>query len=227
MRSVFLAAMVLISAPAYSDNAREFSAFLGDYKVFADKRTVQSQSHTAKFGTRLTFRQCETVYEDEGGCECPPGNSFLQCLTSAQAVITTDPNDIGGRGYALVSVGGHTLTKGGQWVLPNTRGVHTAVIEPLGRSHTINITIPDRASMDSLCAASNGMPISFTVAYGAAMPMDVEFARRMKERSTSMGQSYDEQEFIFSRARFNGARAKKGSATAGSVDCLPPEPSTS
>lgn len=220
MRSLFLAVAVLISAPVFADEAREFSKLLEEYRVFSDKRAVQSKSHSARFGSKMTFREdCNNFYMDDT-CMCEPGNKYLQCLTSAQGVITVDPNDIGGRGYILVTVDGSALNTSGQWIPATTRGAHTAVIERLGTSHTVNIPIPDKATIDSLCAGSNG-PISFTVAYGAVMPIEIEFARRVKKRSVSMGLEFNENEFIFAKARNNGSRARKG-AVAGSVECHPP-----
>lgn len=218
VRGIFLAATVLISAPAYADPLREFSAFLDEYRVYSEKRAIQAKSHTARFGSALSFREEQC---DEGAsCECPSGNKYIQCLYSARGTITTDPNDIGGRGYILVVAAGSALNTSGKWVPLTTRGVYTASVERLGTSHSVNIQIPDRATIDALCAGNNSGPIEFTVGYGAVMPMEMEFAARMKERSAAMGQSYDEQGFVFSRARTNGSRAKKG-AVAGAAECRP------
>lgn len=224
MRNVFLSAMLLICAPVYADSAtkdeaREFSSFLESYKAFAEKRAIQSKSHTARFGSNLVFRQeCGNPYPDQG-CDCPPGNRYIQCLSLAQAVIEPDPNDVGGRGYVAISADGLTLNNRGQWVPSATRGVYTTVIPQLGAKQAFDIPIPDQATIAAKCAGNSG-PISLRVSYGAAMPMDIEFARRMKERSFSMGQKFEEQEFIFSRARLNGSRGKK-SGVIGSVECRP------
>lgn len=220
MRAIFLAATLLISAPVHADKIREFSAFLDEYKVFAEKRALQSKTHSAQFSSILTFRT-EQCGQDEGAlCICPPGdNQYIQCLTSAKAVIKTDPNDIGGRGYFIVSSAGFALNNVGQWVPMNTRGLYTATVESLGPTQTVNIPLPSEATIASLCSESTG-PVEFAVGYGAVMPMDMEFAARMKERSASIGQPYDDQAFVFSRARTNGTRAKKG-AVAGTIGCHP------
>lgn len=220
MRSIFLAMMILISAPVYADKIREFAAFLDDYKVFAEKRDIQSKNHSAQFSSLLTFREEQCDPYGGAACVCQPGNNkYLQCLTSAKGVIKTDPNDIGGRGYILVSSSGLTLNKAGEWVPMTTRGVYTATVASLRSTHTINIQIPDASTVSRLCANASG-PVEFTVGYGAVMPMEIEFAARMKERSASIGRAYDDQGFIFSRARANGTRARKG-AVAGAIECHP------
>lgn len=220
MRSVFLAMMILISAPVNADKLREFAAFLDDYTVFAEKRALQSKSHSAKFSSLLAFREDQCDPYGEVVCLCRPGNNkYLQCLSSAKGVIKTDPNDIGGRGYILVSSSGLNLNNVGKWVPMNTRGVYTTTVESLGPTHTVNIPVPDESTVARLCAESSG-PIEFTVGYGAVMPMEMEFAARMKERAASIGQAYDEQAFVFSRARTNGTRARKG-AVAGTIECHP------
>lgn len=217
MRSVFLAAALLINAPVYADDAREFSAFLEKYTAFAEKRSLQNNSHTARFSGDFTFKESCGSFYSEDVCKCPPGNHLLQCLVSAKAVIHVDPNDIGGRGYVLIQSGSSALNNKGQWVPVTERGVYTTVIEPLTARHVINIPIPPKEEIDGLCAGAGG-PISVSVGYGAAMPMEIEFARRMKARSEAQGNSYDEQGFIFSRARLNGTKPKKG-AVVGVVEC--------
>ena len=223
MRGIFLSAAILISAPVFADQAREFSAFLEKYKVFADDRAQKSKSHSARFGSKLTFRECDSstmFYSDAVTCDCPTGNTYLQCLTSAQAIVKIDPNDVGGRGYFLITSEGSALDVSGKWVPAATRGTYTTVIDRLGTEHAITIPVPNRATIDSVCAGGSGDRYSFTIAYGAVMPMDIEFANRMKVRSESLGQSFDMQGFIFSRARTNGSRSKKG-GTAGSFTCRP------
>lgn len=215
VRGVFLAAAVLISAPVYADSLREFSAFLDEYRVYSEKRAIQAKSHTARFGSDLSFH--EDPCTQDAPCDCPVGNKYLQCLYSARGIITTDPNDIGGRGYILVAAAGMAMNASGKLVPINTREVYTATTERLGPTHTFNIPIPDRATIDSLCS-SISEPIEFIIGYGAVMPMEMEFAARMKEHSAAIGQNYDEQSFVFSRALTNGSRAKKG-AVAGAFEC--------
>lgn len=221
MRGIFLAAALLINAPAYADQAREFSAFLEEYAAFSEKRAAQNKSHTARFSGNFVFREsCNNFYADDT-CLCPPGNRHVQCLVSAKATINVDPNDIGGRGYVLIQAEGSALNTNGQWVSENERGVYSTVIEPLAARHVINIPLPDRATLESFCY-ENGAPVSISVGYGAAMPMEIEFARLMKERSTSLGQVYDDQGFIKSQARINGMRSNKG-AVVGAIECANPQ----
>lgn len=217
MRGIFLAAALLINAPAYADQAREFSAFLDEYTAFSEKRAIQNKSHTARFSGNFTFREgCNNFYSDDA-CQCPPGNRYLQCLVSAKATIQVDPNDIGGRGYVLIRAEGSALNKNGQWVSANERGVYSTVIEPLAAKHVINIPLPDKATLESFCSG-NSAPVSISVGYGAAMPMEIEFARLMKARSNSLGHAYDDKGFIMSQARINGTRSNKG-AVVGAIEC--------
>lgn len=214
MRGILLAAAILIHAPVYADQARDFSGFLGEYKAFRAKRDTQNQgAHNAQFQGILKFRsECSGL---EDGCECPPGNTYLQCLDSAQAVISVDPNDIGGRGYVRVTSGAFVLNANGQWVPMSERNVYSYVVESLAKKHVIKIPVPPARVIDDFCASNGARPIPVSVGYGAAAPMDVEFARRMKERS---GLSYDDQGFVFSQARINGMRQNK-EAVIGTVTC--------
>lgn len=220
MRGIFLAAALLISAPVYADQAREFSEFLEEYKAFSEKRNLQNQRpHGARFQGSLTFREgCSGTFYADDVCECPPGNNYLQCLVSAQAVIGVDPNDVGGRGYVLITAGMSALNSKGQWVSSNERNVYSSIIEPLSSTHIVKIPTPPRSVIDSFCAGNGGNPLQISVGYGAAMPMEIEFARRMKERSVSFGHGYDEQGFLLSQARINGMRPNKG-AVIGSAAC--------
>jgi hypothetical protein len=217
MRGILLAAAILIHAPVYADQARDFSGFLGEYKEFRAKRDTQNQgAHNARFQGVLKFRnECGGM---DDGCGCPAGNTYLQCLDSAQAVISVDPNDIGGRGYVRVTSGTLALDANGRWVHLSEGNVYSYVIDPLARKHVINIPVPSAQVIDAFCASNGDGPIPISVGYGAAAPMEIEFARRMKERSASLGYSYDDQGFIFSQARINGMRQNKG-AVIGTVTC--------
>jgi hypothetical protein len=190
-------AAILINAPVYADQARGSSEFLKEYKAFAEKRNLQNQSaHNARFQGVLRFRnECGGL---EDGCECPPGNTYLQCLVSAQTVISVDPNDIGGRGYVRVTSGTSALNANGRWVPLSERNVYSYVIEPLAKKHVIKIPVPPAQVIDDFCADNGGRAIPVSVGYGAAAPMEIEFACRIKERS---GRSYDDQVY---RLRLSG-----------------------
>jgi hypothetical protein len=146
----------LINASVHAGQEVEFSKFLNEYKTFREKRNLQNQgAHNARFQGALTFRnECGGFYSDEG-CGCPAGNTYLQCLTSAQAVISVDPNDIGGRGYVLVTSGASALNAKGQWVPSNERNVYSFVIEPLASSM---ISKPRRHETGRLEGEERGAP---------------------------------------------------------------------
>lgn len=228
---VALAASVSIIAPACADERasmgreqKDFASFLKDYEVFMKKRNIDSQRHKAVFGGDLVFHEAcsPSFYMDEmSSCECPTGNRYLQCLTSARATITADPNDIGGRGYVLVMSGSSFLDSSGNWKPLPKRNAYTSIIERIGQTHTFSIPIPDRATIDRLCSGNDGTtPFSFVVGYGAAMPMEIEFAHRMKDRSAQVGHPFDEEAYVFSRARLNGMRSKKA-GEIGYAFCRP------
>lgn len=225
MKGLFLAAAILISAPVYAVE-KDFPDFLKDYQAFLAKRNVENQKHSAVFSGNFVFRQeCSRFYVSDSGageaCQCPEGNNYLQCLVSAKAVITADPNDIGGKGYVLVMSGGSILNQRGQWVPMTQRNTYTTTVERIGRTNVIDIPIPDAASIANACSSVKAdEPITLTVGYGAAMPMDMEFARRMKVRSAEFGQAFDVEGHVFSRARLNGARPRKA-GTIGQAFCRP------
>lgn len=227
MKRVFLVATLLISASVYADE-KDFPSFLSDYQVFLDKRNIDNQGHTAKFRGNLVFKDgCSpaSFYGRKIGgnsdevCECPPGNNYLQCLISAQATITTDPKDVGGKGYVLVMSGTSFLDRSGQWKPMPQPNAYTTTIGSMGTTNTFSIPVPDAATIARLCS-SQAEPFKLIVGYGAAMPMEMEFARRMKVRSVQMGQAFDEEAYIFSRARLNGTRPRK-IGEIGSVTCRP------
>lgn len=243
VRRAFLAAILLINAPVYASE-KDFPAFLKDYSVFKSQRDVQSQRHTARFRGEFVFREGCSFYSEnqrgparllnqessEGECECPTGNRYLQCLVSARAVITADRNDIGGKGYVQVLTEGSVLNQSGTWVPMTDAGVYTTTMNPVIATNIIDIPVPDAATRERLCMQGAAMPgppgrrsskpFVLTVGYGAVMPMDMEFARRMKIRSNELGQEFDEEAFTFSRARVNGIRPKKA-GEIGSVECRP------
>jgi len=203
---------------ANSNNQRDFVEFLGKYNAFREKRDLQNQGrHNASFKGIFNFREeCGPMGD---GCLCPPGNTYLQCLESAMAVINVDPSDVGGRGYVRITVGSLTLNPNGRWVDITNGNVYSYVIDPLSGRHVINIPVPSTAEIASFCKANGDNPVEVTVGYGAAAPMEIEFARRMKERSAEFGHNYDDQRFVFMQARTNGMRQKKGDVI-GTLRCF-------
>lgn len=244
MKPFFWVAGLLIIAPVYAGE-KDFPDFLKDYIEFRTKRDAAGASHTARFAGKLVFREsdCEAPFAltgfapnnrtggSDGQCDCPPGNNYLQCLVSAQAIIKADPNDYGGRGYVMVQTsdgsGVSVLNQHRQWV-PITQfkaGSYSAIMEPVVTTNTINIPVPDSTVIERACFGISGLPgargaktLTLTVGYGAAMPMDIEFAKRMKGRSVELGQDFDEEAFVWSRARTNGFRPKKA-GDIGTVSC--------
>lgn len=228
---LFFAASILISASAYASE-QDFPAFLKDYSAFKSQRDAQTQRHTARFFGKLAFKEQCSFYSQpsaipvmnsdpsDGSCECPQGNKYLQCLESAQAIVKADPNDIGGKGYVQILSEGSVLNRSGVWVPVTQVGVYTTTMTPVKATNIINIPLPDLATMEHLCAARSDKPVVLTVGYGAVMPMDMEFARRMKIRSAELGQEFDEEGFIFSRARINGVRPSKA-GNIGTIECRP------
>lgn len=223
-----LAAAILINASAYAGGlagaaeGKDFASFLKDYQVFMEKRNIDNQRYTAGFRGNFVFKAtCSpSFYQGEGdeACECPVGNRYLQCLTAAQAVITADPNDIGGRGYVLVMSDTSFLDPSGLWKPMPQRNAYTTIIGRIEQTNVINIPIPDKATVDRLCSGKDSAkPFALTVGYGAVMPMEMEFAHRMKDRSAQMGQSFDDGAYIFSRARLNGTRPRKAGEIGSAV----------
>lgn len=215
MKRFFLAAAILINAPVYAE--QDFPAFLKQYSAFRSDRDAQGRTHTARFGGKVIFKEEACLYPGQGDCECPPGNKLLKCLTSVQAVIHADPNDLGGRGYVLAMAGGSVLNQEHKWVAETATNVYSAVLDPVAATNTINIPIPDKESLERACD-SGERSIPLIVGYGAVMPMDIEMAERMEARAQELGQTFDAEAFLVSRARVNGARPKKG-GEVGSVSC--------
>lgn len=220
--ALLAATSMLVNSHALANDIKDFVEFLDDYKAFRNNRDAESKSHDAKFSGQLVFKEdCGGWFysdSDSGQCLCPPGNNYLQCLVSAKATITPDRKDVGGRGYIVVMAGSHVLDSKGNWVPMNTRGVYTFVIDPLRASNTFNIPVPKSEVIDRACANNSSDELPIVVGYGAVMPMDIEFARRMKAESEAVGQAFDEDKFILSRARIDGSRTKKY-GTIGSVSC--------
>lgn len=228
MKRFFLVASLLIIAPVYANEPEDFAAFLDRYQVFKKERDAQSNSHTARFSGKLTFKQEAEKpayrFGKETGAEqnedCPQGNNYVQCLVSAEATITSDPNDIGGRAYVMVMAGTSVLDQNRRWLPSALRDTYTLVLPQIGRTHTITIPIPDAATVAQACASNDGKPIPLFIGYGAVMSMDLELARRVKLKSAEFGKQYDEDAYAFSRARFNGMRPKKH-GQFGEVTCRP------
>lgn len=232
-RSFFWFSVLLIIAPAYAGagaGEKDFADFLKDYIDFKARRDADSASHMARFTGKLVFRESEcapSIYADGPTmpCDCPPGNNYLQCLVSAQAVIKADQNDYGGRGYVMIQASDGSsisvLNQYRQWV-PMTQfrtGSYSAIMNPITETNVIDIPVPTPDAVWRACSGG-AKSLTLTVGYGAVMPMDTEFARRMKERSVDLGQKFDEEAFIWSRARINGFRPKKA-GEIGTVTCRP------
>lgn len=208
-RTVLAMALSIISVIAGADqDGDDYVGFLQRYRAFSEEQN-SIRSHNAHFSGQLQFRQGCGIF-DSDDCGCPHGNNYLQCLRSAKAVIDVDPRDVGSRGYVLVAVGRYALGPDGRWVPFTNKNIYSYSIDRLGSRHEFNIPIPNESLIEQFCAENGADPVFITVGYGVASDMDLEFARRVRDRAASVGQQFDADGFIYTRARADGIRQRKG-----------------
>lgn len=216
----FLAALLLIIAPVSQAAEQDMEAFFKAYNEYREARDAAALVNLAAFSGTLKFRyECGNYYlYDSNGevmsCDCPQGNNHLPCLESVKAIITTDPKDYDGQGYVMVMasyIGGVSLLdRRGRWVpvTSSSYGNYSFKIDRMKSQHSFDIPIPKESELSNACL-KDIEEVHIWVGYGAVMPMDIEFARRMKERSAEFGKNFDETKFLWARARLNGVRPQK------------------
>lgn len=225
----FLGSGAAVANDQSQDIWAEHKAFVERYQTYRAQRDVlQNGPHRARFFGAFRFKEeyCDPMVSE---CLCPPGNNYLQCLISAEGTIQTDPSDIGGKGYVLLSVIKNMESMSafyeGEW-LPMYQirpGMASFILPILSSSHTLSFPVPDKETAERYCnGASKSATFDFNLGYGAAMPMDQEYAIRVRNVSRRFGGDFDEASFIWSAARINGFKPKKN-GKIGTVTCRPPQ----